>query len=142
LRSICSQETEDSGLESMLPKKKVPKNTSLRHGKTVEPLAEEISQGHSRESSVTKQPLLKQGTITSSLQENLSQPTSTSSKENMRSRVGGAEAALADHGRHGMENRKSRKRKENVSPAPAVLARKRRSGEGTRRGEALRERNK
>jgi len=139
LRSVCSQETEDSGLESMLPKKQASKNTPLRR-KHVEPVREEIYQGgYSRESSVSRQPLSRQGTITSSLQQNFSQSTSRSSKENTRSRVDGAEAAPVDHDKHAMENRKSRKRKGIESPA--VLARKRRSGEGTRRGAALRERN-
>jgi len=139
LRSVCSQETEDSGLESMLPKKQASKYTPLRR-KHVEPVSEEINQGgFSRESSVSRQPLSKQGTITSSLQQNLSQSTSRSSKENTRSRVDRAEAAPVVHDKHGMENKKSRKRKGIESPA--VLARKRRSGEGTRREGALRERN-
>jgi len=132
LRSVCSQETEDSGMESMLPNKKVAKNIPLRR-KAVEPIVE-VSKGHSRESSVTRQPLSRQGTITSSLQQNLSQSTSRSSKENRRSRLVTAEAAEDDHA-----SRATKKRKGNESPA---VSRKRRSVGGTKKAGTLRERNK
>ena len=90
LRSVCSQQTVDSGMESMLPVNNgVKKKPQAR--KIFQSVEEEAFQARSRNSSISRKPLSRQGTISSSLQQNLSRSNSWSSKENTTSKVGTTE---------------------------------------------------
>jgi len=122
-RSVCSQETEDSGVESLHPRKKVNTMDSERR----EQLARQETAGKlSRESSESsrKHPS-RQGTISSSLQQNYSLSPVKSKKQVVRQEEEGKKGG-------------SRKRKSVGSPVPV---RKRRSVEGRRGEGVLRERN-
>merc|ERR1712025_952428 len=90
LRSICSQQTVDSGMESLLPVNNGVKKKP-QASKIFQSVEEEAFQARSRNSSVSKKSLSRQGTISSSMQQNLSRSTSWSSKENTTSKVGTTE---------------------------------------------------
>lgn len=136
LRSVCSQETVDSGLESMLPRK-----TPAQRGRRESIVVQEVSsKGQSRESSLTRNPLSRQGTVTSSLQQNLSQSTPRSRKENTGSKEGAGEKSTGTRGNNeNVEKRGNKKRKK--SEDVSMSERKRRSTEGRNRGRVLKERN-
>jgi len=149
-KSVCSQETEDSGLESLLPKKKGNRKEgarSLQRGRREEiTLQDSSSQGKlSRESSASRNPHSRQGTVSSSLQQNLSQSSSQQRKQgrsSTRDKTGDfiEQVSTSRHGENmpGKETGGGKKRKSVGSPVPAI---KRRSVEGRRRVGVLRERN-
>jgi len=136
LRSICSQQTVDSGTESMLPVNNgVKKKPQAR--KIFQSVEEEAFQARSRNSSVSRKPLSRQGTISSSLQQNLSRSNSWSSKENTTSKVGTTEEVLTSGSN--LNKRSIRKRKS--VEEPIVPGRKRRSEDVNKKKGVLRERN-
>jgi len=150
-RSVCSQETMDSGVESLHPNRRKRHNSQERSGSSRRERTEQVATQESsltgklsRQSSTSQKP-------SSSLQQNLSRSSShprnvagkqNSSTSHTKNTSKQSREATSNSGQReeDFENKRqggSRKRKSVGTPGPVS---KRRSGEG-RRGKVLGERN-